>query len=102
MIGQKPESTSLREYGRVVIDRTISKAKNQTARHPITLCDLGHFTVCKALAIKGAQCVKELDCKRYRKADPIATWIKREGVPDPQLSWVAGPAIVLNEAFSGG
>ena len=60
MIAQKPESTSLREYGCVVIDRTIFKAKNQTARHPITLCDLCHFTVCKALAIKRAQCQKAM------------------------------------------
>ena len=60
MIAQNPEGASLREYGRVVIDRTILKAKDQTARHPVTLCDLGHFTVCKALAIKGAQCQKAM------------------------------------------
>src|SRR3981081_3953799 len=58
MIAQNPEGASLREYGCVVIDRTILKAKDQTARHPVTLWDLGHFTICKALAIKGAECKK--------------------------------------------
>src|SRR5881628_2591489 len=58
MIAQKPESASLREYGRVVIDRTILKAKNQTAGDPVTLCDLSHLTVGKAPAIKRAQCKK--------------------------------------------
>jgi hypothetical protein len=60
MIAQKPERAPLREYGRVVIDRTILKAKDQTARHPVTLCDLGYFTVCNALAIKAAQCQKAM------------------------------------------
>src|SRR5438874_9154789 len=55
MIVQNPESTSLREYGCVVIDRTIFKAKNQTAGDPVALCDLGHLTISKALAIQGAQ-----------------------------------------------
>src|SRR5438105_7758484 len=58
MIAQNPKGTPLREYGCVVIDRTILKAKDQTARHQVTLWDLGHFTVCKALAIKGAECKK--------------------------------------------
>src|SRR5206468_12629904 len=55
MIVQNPESTSLREYGCVVIDRAIFKAKNQTAGDPVTLCDLGHLTIGKALAIQCAQ-----------------------------------------------
>jgi hypothetical protein len=58
MIAQKPESASLREYGRVVIDRTILKSKNQTAGDPVTLCDLGHLPVGKAPAVKSAQCKK--------------------------------------------
>src|SRR5437879_4977551 len=58
MIAQKSESASLREYGRVVIDRTIFKAKNQTAGDPVTLRNLGHLTVGKALAIQSAQCKK--------------------------------------------
>jgi hypothetical protein len=60
MIAQKPESASLREYGRVVIDRTILKAKNQTAGDPVTLCYLSHLTIRKALAVKGTQCQKAM------------------------------------------
>src|SRR5438477_4273740 len=58
MIAQKPESASLGEYGRVVIDRTIFKAKNQTAGDPVAFRDLGYLTVSKALAIQCAQCKK--------------------------------------------
>src|SRR6266404_3631460 len=55
MIAQNPESASLREYGCVAIDRTIFKAKSQAAGDPATLCDLGHLTIGKALAIQCAQ-----------------------------------------------
>src|SRR5207248_11269710 len=46
---------SLREYGCVVIDRAIFRAKNQAASDSVTLGDLGHLTIGKALAIEGAQ-----------------------------------------------
>src|SRR5438128_4438596 len=55
MIAQNPESASLREYGCVVIERAIFKAKNQATADPVTLRDLGHLAVGKALAIQCAQ-----------------------------------------------
>ena len=42
----------------LTIDFVYRAAKDQTARHPVTLWDLGHFTVCKALAVKRAECKK--------------------------------------------
>src|SRR5947207_14930613 len=55
MVVQKPETTALRKYGLVVIERTIFEAKDQMARDAITLCNLGHLAVGEAFAFKSAQ-----------------------------------------------
>ena len=54
VVVQKSEGAALREYSRVLVDRTIFEAKQQMIRDAIALCDLCHFTVRENLAFKGA------------------------------------------------
>ena len=55
VVTQESECAALREYGRVVIDRTIFETKYQMGGDAIAPCVLRHLTIGDGLAFKGPQ-----------------------------------------------
>src|SRR5216117_1857840 len=54
VIAQEAECAVLREYGRVLIDRTIFETEYQMGGYTIAPCILRHLTIGESLAFKGS------------------------------------------------
>src|SRR5438034_7783246 len=61
VVAQESECAALREYGRVLIDRTIFETKCQMVGYAIAPCVLRHLTIGERLAFKGPHHKKAMD-----------------------------------------
>jgi len=67
-VAPKSKRAALREYGRLLIERTVFEAKDQMTRYAIAICDLCELTVSEELAFAGAQGEKAV-LQAFRVAD---------------------------------
>src|SRR5213080_1233616 len=61
VVAHESKCAALREYGRVLIDRAIFKAKYQMVGYAIAPCVLRHLTIGEGLAFKGQHQKKAMD-----------------------------------------
>ena len=102
VVAQESECASLREYGRVLIERTIFETKYQMGGYAIAMCVLRHQTIGDGLAFKGPQhkeamhqsmalsaCINE-----YRRESTYFSHLCEMGLPGFPLRVIMGACCI--------